>query len=184
MREYWDDMWRLFDILAYLVKSTDEDGIDMYFTMTEKKHNSKDYGGTSGLVKIVKERKNTLEGSSNINGRLDQVLGEYCRALTNEVDLRRSRSRFAPAEDRKPLSVYVFTNALWSKRSDPQSTIKAVVDKLKELGYPSWQVGIQFISFGENPEALKRLEHYDTGLGLDMYVSRAVVGREWGADMN
>jgi hypothetical protein len=167
MRDYWDDMCRLFDILAYLVKKSDEDGIDMYFTMAEKKHNSKD---VSGLVKIIKQRKNSLQGISNINGRLDHVLGEYCRGLRNEVDLRKGRSRFAPQEDKKPLTVYVFTNAQWSRKSDPLPAIKNVVESLTTLGYPSSQVGIQFISFGEDPEALKRLEHYDSGLGLDMYV--------------
>jgi hypothetical protein len=138
----------------------------MYFTMTDKKYNSEDM---SGLVNILKERKNSLQGISNINGRLEHILGEYCRALKNEADLRRGRSLHAPADDKKPLSVYVFTNALWGKRSDPKAAIKNVVDNLVKLGYPSSQVGIQFISFGDDPDALKRLEHYDSGLGLAMY---------------
>jgi len=166
MREDWDELCRLFDIMGYLVKKSDDDGIDLYFTMSAEKHNSKN---VSALVDIAKNKKNYLQGISNINGRLDYILGQYCRSLQNEVDMRRGRARDAPGDDIKPLSVYVFTNARWDKRSSPKPAIAKVVDCLIALGYPPWQVGIQFISFGNDPEALKRLGEYDSGLGLKMY---------------
>lgn len=167
MRTHWDEMCQLFGMLAYLVKKSDEDGIDMYFTMTEKKHNSRD---VSALVEIVSKRKNNLDGDSNINLRLGQVLSEYNGALKNEIALRKAGSSYAPADDKKPLTVYVFTNALWSKRTDPTRAIKNIVDSLISLGCPASRVGIQFISFGNNQGALDRLDHYDSGLGFDLYV--------------
>jgi hypothetical protein len=168
MRTHWDEMCQLFGILAYMVKKSDEDGIDMYFTMTEQKYNSKD---VSDLVDIVSKRKNHLDGHSNINLRLDQVLSEYNRALKNEIMLRKAGSAYAPADDKKPLTIYVFTNALWSKRSDPTKAIKNIVDSLVSLGCAKSRVGIQFISFGKNQEALDRLDRYDSGLGFDLYVT-------------
>lgn len=162
---YWDGLCELFDILAYLVKKSADDGIDMYFTMTDKQYHGKD---VSGLVKTLKERKNALRGVSNIHGRLEHILGHYCRTLKNEVDLRRQHSPFASSIDTKPLSVYVFTNALWSKKSDPKAAIENVVNTLIALNYPSSQVGIQFISFGDHADTLKSLEYYESGLGLSM----------------
>ena len=41
MREHWDEMCGIFGILAYIVKSSGKDGIDMYFTMSDKRHNDK-----------------------------------------------------------------------------------------------------------------------------------------------
>jgi hypothetical protein len=169
MREDWDELCRLFEILGYLVKKSDEDGIDLYFTMTEKKHNNKN---VSALVDIAKKRKNNLQGFSNINGRLDYILGQYCRSLQIEFDMKRGRIRDAPGNDIKPLSVYVFTNALWGKTSNPKPAIEKVVDRLTEFEYPASQVGIQFISFGHDSKALKRLKHYDSGLDLKMYASK------------
>jgi len=172
MRDYWSDLCRLFEILGYLVKKSDGDGIDMYFTMTEKKYNSKDI---SGLVEILKKRKNSL-GDSNINYRLANILEDYCRSLKNEHELRGGGSRSGPADGKKPLSVYIFTNALWSPKSGLTIVIKNVVNNLIKLGYPSSQVGIEFISFGDNPETLTRLEYYASGLGLEMYTSETIQG--------
>jgi hypothetical protein len=158
-------MCDLFSILAYIVKGSDDDGIDMYFTMMATKYNRRH---VSELVEIIKKRKAELEGTSNINDRLNQVLMEYDRAIRNQINLRKSRSPFAPAQDMKPLTVYVFTDGRWTRRSDPKPAIESLVSSLVALKYPSSQVGIQFISFGRDAEALKRFEHYDSGLGLDM----------------
>jgi hypothetical protein len=164
MREHWDELCRLFEILGCLVNNFDEDEIEMYFTIAKDKHNSKD---VSSLVEILKKRKNALQGISNINSRLEHILGEYCRALKSDGIFPRYRR----AHDMKPLSVYVFTNALWERNSDPRATIKNVIDHLTTLQYPPTQVRIQFISFGNHPEALRRLEYYSENPEFDMYAS-------------
>jgi hypothetical protein len=166
MREHWDEMCELFGILAYIVKSSDKDGIDMYFTMSDKKHNDKD---TTRLVEIVEKRKNMLRGPSNINVRLHHILGDYDRNLKNEIAMLRGRSVDAPQKFLKPLSVYVFTNAVWTRKSDPKLAIENIVNSLVALNSPASRAGIQFISFGDDPSCLDRLEHYDKGLGLKLY---------------
>jgi hypothetical protein len=45
-----------------------------------------------------------------------------------------------------------------------------VVKLLQKLGLPAKQVGIQFISFGDNQENLKKLETLDDDLGLNLWV--------------
>lgn len=67
-------MCQLFDILAYIVKKSDEDGLDLYFTMTEELYNRRN---VSDLIDIIKKRKEKLEGPSNFNLRLNRVLTDY-----------------------------------------------------------------------------------------------------------
>jgi hypothetical protein len=163
MKQHWDEMCPLFEILAYMVKKSDLDGIDLYFTMSDKKLNNQD---TTRLVDIVTERKTHLEGQSDVNIRLDHILGGYNTKLKNQIALRKQGSPYAPIQEAKPLSVYVFTNAMWTNHSDPTPAIKMIVDSLVRLEAPKNQVGIQFISFGQDQECLDRLEHLDKHLGL------------------
>jgi len=165
MLEYRDELCHLFEILSYLVKTPNRDGIDMYFTGDERRYNIKE---VSSLVELSKKRKSFLRGLTNVAIPLEHILGKYCGALEYECEPRKPWSPKTPTESKKPLSVYVLTNALWSKNSDPEAAIKNVVDSLTTLAYPPSQVGIQFISFGENPDTFKRLENFDSGLGLKM----------------
>jgi hypothetical protein len=160
MREHWDELCHLFEILCYLVEKPYGHGIGVYFTSNGKKFNSK---SVYNHVELCKKRKSLLRALTNVAVPLEHILEEYCRSLKDEVESRKRWSPKAP-----PLSIYVLTNALWSKNSDPEAAIKNVVDSLTTLAYPPSQVGIQFISFGENPDTFKRLENYDSGLGLKM----------------
>jgi hypothetical protein len=160
MREHWDELCHLFEILRYLVGKPYGRGIDMYFTSNAKKYNSRE---VSSLVELSKKRKSFLRALTNVAVPLEHILEEYCRTLKVEVELKKFWSRTAP-----PLSVYVLTNALWSKNSGPEAAIKNVVDSLTTLAYPPSLVGIQFISFGDNPDTFKRLENFDSGHGLKM----------------
>lgn len=164
MKFHWDDMCQLFGILAYIVKESDHDGIDMYFAMSDTKYNNQD---TSKLIEVVNKRKATLEGNSSINVRLQHILGDYNKVLTSQIARRRAGNPHVPLFDVKPLSVYVFTDGVWTPRSDPKSAIEHIVDSLEELNADHDQVGIQFISFGKDPECLERLERFDKGLNLN-----------------
>jgi hypothetical protein len=166
MRQYWGEMCELFGILAYIVKESDPDGIEMYFTMSEKKHHSKN---TTDLVDTAKARRNVLEGESNINVRLESILSEYNLKLQNQIALREGRSIDARYKDVRPLNVYIFTDAVWSSYSDPTPAIQNIVDSLVKLNDSSSRIGIQFISFGTDAKCLARLEHLDSGLGLKKY---------------
>jgi len=54
--------------------------------------------------------------------------------------------------------------------------IKTVVESLTTLEYPASQVGIQFISFGEDKVALRQLEQYRSDLELKSHVRDPVRG--------
>jgi hypothetical protein len=165
MSPYWDDVKSVFEVLAKIVKSADPNGIDLYFTMSEERYNSKKWGvnSSSKLVRIVNERRHRIRGSSNISYRLYSILALYEMELTNVHNLRRGGTV-------RPLSLYVLTDGVWEPGCDPSSTVKHLVDKLIEFGYPkdSHQLGIQFISFGKDPQGLGRLKDLDDNLGQEM----------------
>ena len=166
MSPYWNDVEAVFGILAYIVKSADPDGIDMYFTMSETKYNSKNRWGRNSstkLVEHVQEQRRKIRGTSNITYRLDSVLQPYITKLTNAFNLRRGATP-------RPLNLYVLTDGVWEAGCDPSLTIKKLVDKLIEFGYSkdSKQIGIQFIRFGNSEEGGKRLDNLDDNLGQQM----------------
>ncbi|EPE26730.1 Protein kinase-like (PK-like) [Glarea lozoyensis ATCC 20868] len=165
MRPHWDEMCQLFGILTYMVKGTDNDGLDLFFTMSDQTFNDQD---TTKLVDIVTQRKAHLEGQSDMSLRLDHILGRYSMDLRNKYVLRNHNSSDAANKEIKPLSVYVFTNAMWTHDSNPEHSIKTMVDSLVHVGASRHQVGIQFISFGRDPECLDRLDKLDRNLGLKL----------------
>jgi hypothetical protein len=170
MSRLWQHVLPVFDVLAYIVKSADPDGIDLYFTMTEEKYNSRDWLGrnsSSKLLDVVRNRTKKMQqafrGSTNITYRLTSILNLYENKLTDQQNSRRGGMV-------RPLSLYVLTDGAWEPGSDASSAIKKVVDLLTRFGYTKddKQLGIQFISFGEDEVGLKTLEHLDNDLGQNM----------------
>jgi hypothetical protein len=154
-------MISLFSILAYMLKSTDPNGIDLFFTMDSKKYHS---NKSSVLVDVLWRKK--PQGISNISYRLDAVLELYKSDLREQYTPREGRSLFASSKDVRPLTIFIFTDGAWQPKCDVSSAIKKIIDLLVELKLPEKQVGIQFISFGNNPENLKRLQSLDDELNL------------------
>jgi hypothetical protein len=155
MKNHWTDVISLFSVLAYIVKNLDDDGLEMYFTVSTDKKTFKD---TSKAVSHLEKMSQSTY--SNIDSRLQQILGKY------QEDLGRSRERRGFLRLRakvKPLSLYVFTDAAW-QGCDATAPIEAMIKKQLQLEFPKEQVSIQFVRFGNDAEGIKRLEHLDSGL--------------------
>lgn len=148
MRANWDELVQLFSILAYMVKERDEDGLDLYFIRSEKHLCSKH---TSSLVQCVKDMKSKLDGLSSPIIRLDTILKDYVRRLRGEQSIPQ-------------LSIYFFTNGVWTPQCDLVPVIDSAVKALKSRNFLETQIGIQFISFGNDPNGLKRLDLLDNHL--------------------
>ncbi|KAG9228900.1 hypothetical protein BJ875DRAFT_434529 [Amylocarpus encephaloides] len=161
MWQHWSEMCELFGILAYIVKRSDEDGIDMCFAMDPHMHNNSD---TSELIKIIEQRKNVLDGQCDINVRLQNLLRKYNQSLQDR-HLNRQERGWVPKHI-KPISYYIFTDGIWDTSSNPEHIIENTVNIMVELKVPRNQVGIQFISFGKDSSGLEKLSHYDNDLGL------------------
>ena|SRR6266516_6876753 len=168
MIPHWDEAKRLLDTLAYIVKDSDPNGIDLYFTITPGKETKKH---TTDLLQVTEKRRPPHISSrvTNIYSRLGFILGDYEEKLRGAAKSGSSIPFFKKSV--RPMNLYVFTDGLWQPSSDAETPIKSLVDTLEKLKSPMAQVGIQFIRFGNDSEELHaRLERLDSGLGLERYV--------------
>jgi translation elongation factor EF-4 len=147
MKDHWKEMCDLFGILAYMVKKTNSDGVDMYLNSTRIKHNDKD---VSRLVAILQNHKPQSKGHID-DTCLREVLDRYRATLQAQARLRKG---VMAKPYLKPLSVYVLTNARGSKITNVTRPAARVLKTLDELGKPWSQIGIQVVGFANTDESL------------------------------
>ena len=172
MKDHWSEVNDVFELLAYMVKETDPDGIELYFTNSDGKKKSKT---TTELVQIVCDK--FPNGNSNVKNRLDLILqGHLAKLHEYQAKLRRRKS-FIPWSKMLglptaplPLNIYILTDGVWQGQCDPSPMIRSTAQYLDENLYFKQQVGIQFIRFGDDPRGKRRLEFLDSGLNLPMYI--------------
>jgi len=160
MLQYWQELISLVGVLAYIVKSADPDGIEMFYTISPESVKSKD---SSALVKSV--QKTRPQGISDIGMGLNLILNPYNAKLEKTFG---SASVAANArEDIRELSLYVLTDGVWQPDSDAEAPIKDLVRTLlKQRKLNKKQVGIQFIRFGNDPEGIRKLQKLDDELTI------------------
>jgi hypothetical protein len=164
MSPYWSEVTKVVHVLSYLLKKTDEDGMDLCFTVSKDTYNSKK---SSTFLRTLQRR--VKAGTSDIGSSLSTILQQYKTYLQEEAPSRRLSLFSKPKpEGKKALNVYVLTDAVWEPESNAAEPVTSLVGTLEKLGYSRNQVGIQFIRFGDDPEGIKKLEHLDSGLGLPM----------------
>ena len=160
----------LFALLAYVVKRTDPDGIELRFTMSpERRAKARD---TGPLLRTLDTAP--FSGESNIRTQLGEILQDYHAKLR---DQKPTRSLFGRLRSPRPVrrqNVYIFTDGVWQPNCDATDLIRKLVKSLDENSMEREQFGIQFIRFGNDPEGVNRLNHLDSGLGLDMYAPYAL----------
>ena len=155
----------LLGLLAYIVKRTDPDGIELRFTMSpERRAKARD---TAPLLRTLETAP--FSGESNIRTQVGEIFQDYHAKLR---DQNHTRSLFGRVRSPRPIrrqNVYIFTDGVWQPNCDPTDLIQNLVKGLEQKSMNREQFGIQFIRFGNDPEGIKRLNHLDSGLGLDMY---------------
>ncbi|KAL8713929.1 MAG: hypothetical protein Q9220_002075 [cf. Caloplaca sp. 1 TL-2023] len=163
MHKHRDEILEVISVLAYILKTSDEDGLDVYFTQSKTKIHS---GKTTKVLNAV--RQEPFEGISNMRGRLSHILQEHKNKFGNSTGAPSLGWRKKPktTETRTPLSFYILTNGIWQPKSPVGQVIEDLVASLQEHKLPKEHVGIQFIAFGHDKEGLACLNELDHGLGL------------------
>lgn len=172
MKTHRKEVRNTLEAMAYLAKSYDPDGMDIHFTMSRGK-GSKIKTTEKLLQKFDSEQ---FSGTSDMQSQLATYLEEYKRKFSDQhrfsvtsaiknVSLSKARQGPPPR-----LSLYIFTDGIWQPRSEVELPIKLMVEYLQENKMLNKQVGIQFVQFGDNKPAIQRLEYYDRGLKLDVWV--------------
>jgi hypothetical protein len=158
MEPHWKRLTKVFEALSYILKDVDPDGLDLSFTIYSE--TLKKTKKTSKLIDMVKSRSKRLKGTTDMNLRLTEILDAY------QTELEKPKGFFGKPKSVLPMNLYILTDGIWEPNCDAAGPIKNLVNKLNKLDKGRVQVGIQFISFGNNPEALDRLDILDSGLGL------------------
>lgn len=153
---HWADVEKVFGILAYMSKTLDSNGLDLYFTQSREKFHEKH---STQLVAIVRKRMVTKKkGLSDMSTRLEHILEEYISSL--------KRGQRTGVGKVPHLSIYIFTDGIWTPSCDIVPIIKKTVMAMVELGLSKKQVGLQFVSFGNSADGLGRMRLVDDHLGL------------------
>ncbi len=166
MQSHWDVLVDLVHVMAYELKSSDSDGMDLKFINSPKVLNSTK---STALRKDLQSHVLTT-GKSSINKVLDLLLEEYVLKLrTHTQKLREYQSpsgmmksivRRKPSRV-KPLYIYIFTDGKWGDSDAATETIRETAKYLKKFNYTRRQLGIEIIRFGDDPDAKKRLKALD-----------------------
>ena len=155
MQPHWNEARRVFEALAYLVKTMVPSGIELRFT-NSCEHDSREKDRKK-LIKTFDKVKPSGQGQLGI--ALNKILPKYRQ---NQTNLR--SSWYQRAEERPAVNIYIFTDGIWSPGhhclSVIQEHITNLVDHLWKAGKLQ-HVGIQFIRFGDDEIGQQRLEYLD-----------------------
>lgn len=162
MKQYSRDIERVVSLLAYILKKSDKDGLDIYFTQTLTKVNSQ---RSSKLSIVIKQEP--FQGITDMRGRLQNVMQEHINNFGTLITPPKPLfGRRPPPQPQRPLSFYILTDAKWQP-TDVGGFIKdQVVQRMIAKGCPKEHVAIQFIRFGHDQASINKLDELDHGLGL------------------
>ncbi len=161
MKQYKDKIERVISLLAYMLKNSDKDGLDIFFTQTVTKVNSRQSSKISTSI-----HQESFKGITDMRGRLHTILQEHIHKFGTLIQPPRTIfGRRPPPQPQRPLSFYILTDAKWQP-TDVGGLIKDLVQSMIAKGCPKEHVAIQFIRFGNDEASIKKLDELDHGLGL------------------
>ena len=158
MQKHWNEAMSLLSVLAWMAKDADPDGIELCFTCSTSKYKNRHSGPLKDAMKLEGIRPNSF---TDIRLQLGRILQQYQQRLQEDSERSSRLWTFRSTRKRaRKLNIYILTNGLWQP-NDPNNLIKDLVEKLQDLHLPEDQVGLQFISFGDDPNGLDRLQALD-----------------------
>ena len=162
MKQYIPELKSVLSLLAYMVKKSDKDGLDIFFTQSSKKVNSQK---SSKLLTAIDQE--IFRGITDMRGRLQSLCQEHINKFGKLITPPRSFFGRQPAsQPQRPLSFYILTDAKWQPTDVGAFIKKDLVQSMIAKGCPKEHVAIQFIRFGHDQASIKKLDELDHGLGL------------------
>ena len=155
----------VIELLSYILKDSDPDGLDLYFTDSLQKLKPRT---PATMLRELDRRPSG--GSTDMRYYFSSVIDRYQRELGKTHYISHLVKKSQPKKGPRKLSLYVLTDGIWQPKCDLAGTVRTLVSHLEDHKLTHQQIGIQFIRFGDNAEAIDRLERLDAGLGLPLYV--------------
>lgn len=175
MSEHWNNVKDVIQALGYLVKESDRDTMDLYFTNSSEEAHCED---TSTLMSTL-DRVTPGSNKCDMKRALGMILEKHHpeNMKEQEKNTKKQEKKWKPFSSKKKkrkkkekrgVNIYVLTDGVWQERPPPlcgvEKPIKIMVEKLTAHGWLESHVGIEFISFGSHPTGIKRLKRLDSGL--------------------
>ena len=161
MKPHLDSLKKVVKLLAYMLKHTDPNGLDIHLTQSIGTKNSTN---STDLVQIVEQASYT--GTTDMRGRLVAIFEHYQAGATTRKVLE--KHKFKPnrsVDSIRPLSFYILTDGKWNS-NNVDGAILTLVAGMKTNKLFKERVGIQFIRFGKDKAGIARMDYLDNGLGL------------------
>lgn len=173
--KHWDTVVDTFKALSYLVKKADPNGIDLVLTSKPDTGEKSGRNETKTLVGVLEaEKRQRSIAPCNMEISLAKVL----TTVKKKLGVTPSRIKLLGRNnDVKGVNVYIFTDAVWEGGNDEACGVEEPIRDLirfmrtdSRLGRTS--VALQFIQFGDDDLAERRLAYLDDELGreLQLYV--------------
>ncbi|KAL8932216.1 MAG: hypothetical protein Q9216_006922 [Gyalolechia sp. 2 TL-2023] len=164
MKPYRDDVRNVLELLTSLTSRYDPNGLDLYFTTEYKKHRP---NSNKKVLKLFDDHPPS--GPADMRACVASIFEPY-KAQFGRRDFRRwlSHPTSRPPKGPRKLSLYILTDGIWDPKCDLITEIKALVAGLQKEGMTNKHVGIQFIRFGGDKTAIKRLDTLDSKLQLEL----------------
>lgn len=151
MQKHWHQVRQAFEVLAYVVKCADPDGMELYFTNWAKSDRQRDRKRLLRLFDCVKQC-----GQGGMETALSKILDQCTRE-------RPLASVFGHGSDRG-VNIYIFTDGIWDGEDDSLCGIPEAIKRTVKRMNTRYSIGIQFIQFGNNSYGTHRLQTLDDGL--------------------
>ena len=165
MRQYSRQVQRVIELLAYMVKKSDKDGLDIFFTQSVKKVNSQKSSKLSTSI-----QQEHFRGITDMRGRLQNLCQEHINKFGTLITPSRPFLGRQPApQPQRPLSFYILTDAKWQPTDVGAFIKKDLVQSMIAKRCPKEHVAIQFIRFGNDQASINKLDELDHGLGLNAH---------------
>ncbi|KAL8691019.1 MAG: hypothetical protein Q9218_003673 [Villophora microphyllina] len=166
MSPHYEKARKVTELLSFLTKPYDPNGLDLYFTTDVKK-----YKPTSNKKVLRYFDEHPPKGMADMRARFASIIEPY-QAQFGKKDWagRLFHRNSTPSKGPRQFSLYVLTDGVWDPECTLITEVKALVAALQKAGMANKHIGIQFIRFGNSPEGKRRLETLDSGLGLELDV--------------
>jgi hypothetical protein len=158
VKSHRNDVVKAADLLSYICKTHDKNGIDLRFA-SEPRESTNCRTATNVITRVRAHFHKTLwfkdqNRLSKISPALNAILDSYKNRLS------KYSSSSKPAQ-RKKLLVIVLTDGLWQPHAESatRDSIKNFIEATKYLHED--EVGIQFVRFGNSPDAKALLDRLD-----------------------
>jgi hypothetical protein len=146
MQGYRSHVRKAFEVLAYLVKDADPDGMELHFTNWDVSGQQKNRAKLLRLLQSVPSK-----GQGGLESSLSKILDRCIRPGL----LGRAR---------RGVNIYIFTDGIWNREDNSLCGIDEAIMRTAAKMTTRNSIGIQFIQFGNNATGTRRLKMLDDGL--------------------